>query len=135
MQANSSKPTAQQPGQPAQPAQSGQQPQGLTIRNVDRPECQEVFADSVTSLYFDGQTLRLELSVTRFDEVKPNTPVTARRYPACRLVLSPAAALELINRTQQIGAALKQANTAQPKATEAQNKSSSLPRDNDAPIM
>jgi hypothetical protein len=132
MQANSSKPVGQQPGQPAQ---AGQQPQGLTIRNVDRPECQEIFADSVTSLYFDGQTLRLELSVTRFDEVKPNTAVTARRYPACRLVLSPAAALELINRTQQIGAALKQANTAQPKATEAQNKSSSPPRDNDAPII
>jgi hypothetical protein len=132
MEGNSSKPTAQPQGQSAQPAP---QPQGLTIRTVDRPECQEIFADSVTSLYFDGQTLRLEMSVTRFDEVKPNTPVTARRYPACRLVLSPAAALELINRTQQIAAALKQANTAQAKPTEDQNKSSGPVRDNDASIM
>jgi hypothetical protein len=107
----------------------------LNIRTVDRPECQEIFADSVSGLYFDGQTLRLEMSVTRFDEVKPNTPISARRYPACRLVLSPAAALELINRTQQIGAALKQANTAQTKTTEDQNKSSAASRDNDASIM
>jgi hypothetical protein len=129
MQSNASKSIAQQPGQPAQ------QPQALTVRTVDRPECQEIFADSVSGLYFDGQTLRLELSVTRFDEVKPNTPVTARRYPACRVVLSPAAALELINRTQQIGAALKQANTAQARPTEDQNKSSGPARDNDASIM
>ena len=73
----------------AQPAPGAAQQQGLTIRQVDRPECAEIFADSVSSLYFDGQTLRLELGVTRFDEVKQNTPLTARRYPACRLVAFP----------------------------------------------
>src|SRR3954469_18641634 len=102
MQGNSSKPIAKQLEQPGQPAEQGQPvppPQGLTIRTLDRPECQEIFADSVSGLYFDGQTLRLELCVTRLDEVKQNPPLTGRRYPACRLVLSPAAALELINRT------------------------------------
>ena len=59
--------------------------------------------------WFDGQTLRLELGVTRLDEIKPNAPITGRRYPACRLALSANAAVELINRMQQIAALLTQA--------------------------
>ena len=35
-------------------------------------------------LIFDGQSLRIEFAVTRIDEVKPNMPITGRRYPACR---------------------------------------------------
>jgi hypothetical protein len=69
----------------------------------------ETFADSITGLIFDGQTLRIEFGVTRFDERRPNTPITGRRYPACRLVLPPRAAVDLINRMQQIAAALTQA--------------------------
>jgi hypothetical protein len=41
--------------------------------------------------------------------MKPNTAVTGRRYPAQRMVLTPAAAVDLINRMQQVGAALAQA--------------------------
>ncbi|MGH6683525.1 MAG: hypothetical protein ACRECA_06310 [Pseudolabrys sp.] len=92
-------------------AKPGAQQSGL-FRYIDRPECMETFADSVTGLSYDGQTLRLEFSVTRVDEVTPNRPVTGRRYPACRLALSPAAANDLINRVQQIANALKQAGTA-----------------------
>ncbi len=82
----------------------------------------ETFADSITGLIFDGQTLRIEFGVTRFDEVKPNAPITGRRYPACRLVLPPAAAVELINRMQQIAAALAQAGVVRttPRATTAE---------------
>jgi hypothetical protein len=80
-----------------------------TVRYIDRPDMVETFVDSVTGLIFDGQTLRLEFGVTRFDEMKPNTPITGRRYPACRLVLSTVAAVDLINRMQQIGSALTQA--------------------------
>jgi len=79
------------------------------IRYLDRADMEETFADSITGLIFDGQTLRIEFGVTRFDEVKPNTPITGRRYPACRLVLPPAAAVDLINRMQQIATALTQA--------------------------
>ena len=61
---------------------------------------------------FDGQTLRIEFSVTRVDEVQPDAPISGRRYPASRIVLSPGAAIELINRMQQIGAALTQAGVA-----------------------
>jgi hypothetical protein len=85
------------------------QRQAPTIRNVDRPEVTETFADTITSLVFDGQSLRIEFGVTRLDDVKANTPITGRRYTACRLVLPPAAAVDLINRMQQIGTALTQA--------------------------
>jgi hypothetical protein len=80
-----------------------------TIRLVDRPDLAEMFADSVNSLLFDGQMLRIEFGVTRLDEVKPNAPLSGRRYPACRMVLPPAAAVDLINRMQQIAHALTQA--------------------------
>ncbi len=93
----------------ASPAQRGRQ--AATIRYVDRPEIAETFADAVTGVMFDGQTLRIEFAVTRLDEVKPNTPITGRRYPACRVVLPPGAAVDLINRMQQIAAALTQAGT------------------------
>ena len=76
-----------------------------SVRYVDRADMVETFADSVTGLIFDGQTLRIEFGVTRFDDVKPNAPITGRRYPACRLVLPPVAAVDLINRMQQIAAA------------------------------
>ena len=90
--------------------------QTATIRYVDRPEMAEIFADSVNHVYFDGQSLRLEFGITRLDDVKPNTPVTGRRYPAQRMVLTPIAAVELINRMQQVGAALQQAGVLKPVA-------------------
>jgi hypothetical protein len=67
-----------------------------TIRYIDRVDCEETFVDSIGSLFFDGQTLRIEFGVTRMDDVKPNAALTGRRYPACRLVLSPTAAIELV---------------------------------------
>jgi hypothetical protein len=91
-------------GEPATPARAA-----ATIRYIDRPDLTETFADAISGLVFDGQSLRIEFAVTRLDEVKPNSPISGRRYPASRLVLPPAAAVDLINRMQQIGAALTQA--------------------------
>jgi hypothetical protein len=85
-----------------------------TIRYVDRPDLTETFADAISGLVFDGQSLRIEFAVTRLDDIKPNSPISGRRYPACRLVLPPAAAIDLINRMQQIGTALTQAGLARP---------------------
>lgn len=95
--------------------------QSATIRYLDRADMGETFADSITGLIFDGQTLRIEFGVTRFDDVKGGAPITGRRYPACRLVLPPAAAVDLINRMQRIGAALTQAGVvkAAPRPSEA----------------
>src|SRR5580658_5164940 len=102
-------------------APSGQR-QPATLRYVDRPDIAETFADAVSGLVFDGQSLRIEFAVTRLDEVKPNAPISGRRYPACRLVLPPAAAIDLINRMQQIGTALTQAGVARttPRSSEPQ---------------
>ena len=83
--------------------------QTASIRYIDQPECTETFADSINNVYFDGQSLRIEFGITRLDDVKPNTPVTGRRFPAQRMVLTPGAAVDLINRMQQVGAALTQA--------------------------
>ena len=93
--------------------------QAASIRFLDRPDCLETFADSISGLSFDGRTLRLEFAVTRMDDAKPNTPITGRRYPVCRLVLQPLAAVDLINRMQQVGAALAKAGVvkANPPAT------------------
>ena len=95
--------------------------QTATIRYIDRLECIETFTDSINHVYFDGQSLRIEFGITRLDDVKPNTPVTGRRLPAQRMVLTPMAAVELINRMQQVGAALAQAGVlkAAPKPTTA----------------
>ena len=98
---------------PAVAAGAGERP-SATIRYVDRADIEETFADSISGLIFDGQTLRIEFGVTRFDEVQSNKPITGRRYPACRLVLPPAAAVDLINRMQQIAAALTQAGVVRP---------------------
>jgi hypothetical protein len=85
------------------------EPQTAAIRYVDQPDCTETFADSINNIYFDGQSLRIEFGVTRLDDVKQNVPVTGRRYPAQRMVLTPGAAVELINRMQQVATALTQA--------------------------
>jgi hypothetical protein len=100
----SPEPTTSKPSSAAAPAPAERT--APTIRYLDRADMEETFADSISGLIFDGQTLRIEFAVTRFDEVKANTPITGRRYPACRLVLPPAAAVDLINRMQQIAAAL-----------------------------
>jgi hypothetical protein len=88
--------------------------QRVMYRYIDRPECTETFADSIVGVFFDGQSLRIEFGVSRLDDRKPDTPLTARRYPACRLVLPPAAAIDLINKMQQIAAALTQAGFVKP---------------------
>jgi hypothetical protein len=82
------------------------------IRYLDRTDMEEPFADWITGPIFDGQTLRIEFGVTPFDGVKANSPITGRRYPAFRLVLPPAAAVDHINRMQQIATALTQAGVA-----------------------
>lgn len=83
--------------------------QRATVRYIDNPDCAETFADSVNSVFFDGQTMRIEFGITRMDEMKKDQPLTGRRYPACRLVLAPAAAIDLINKMQQTAQALQQA--------------------------
>jgi hypothetical protein len=59
----------------------------LKIQQIDLPELSKTFADSIDSVFFDGQTLRINFGVTRFDQPQQQPSATARRYPSCRLVL------------------------------------------------
>jgi hypothetical protein len=102
--------------QPAAPAAARQTAQ---VQYVDRVDLQETFADSINSVVFDGQTMRIEFGITRMNEVKQNAPLTGRRYPAVRLVLAPAAAIDLINKMQQTGAAMAQAGLVKPMQKDA----------------
>jgi hypothetical protein len=88
-----------------------------TFRQVDRPDCTETFADTISGVFFDGQTLRVEFSVSRMDEPKAGAPLTGYRSPACRLVLPPAAALDLVQKMQQVGSALAKAGFVKSSAT------------------
>ncbi len=109
--------------EPSASAAAAQRP-APTIRHFDRPRLPKLSLHSITGLIFDGQSLRIEFGVTRLDEVKPNTAITGRRYAACRIVLPPAAAVDLINRMQQIGAALTQAGVAKPGTRAAKSTAS-----------
>lgn len=100
-------------------AANPQNKQTASIRYVDVPECGETFADSVVSVFFDGQTMRLEFGITRMDDMKQGGPLTGRRYPACRLVLPVNAAIDLINKMQQTGTALQQAGLVKQTPTSA----------------
>lgn len=77
------------------------QPPELKIIDVDLPHVSETFADSITKIGFDGQAWRLEFCVTRMDEPKPPI-MPGKRYPACRLVLTINAGLELFNKLKGI---------------------------------
>lgn len=85
---------------------------------VGLPELAETFADSVHAMVWRGQTLRVEFRVTRFPEPASATPMEAKRYPACRLVLTSAAAIDLFNRLQQTMTALAQAGVVSQQKTQ-----------------
>lgn len=76
---------------------------------VDLPEISETFADSIHEMFFDGHTLRLTLAVSRMGASHPPDVTAGRRYPVCRLVLTAATAADLVNRLNQLRAALAQA--------------------------
>jgi hypothetical protein len=78
-----------------------------TVQFHDRTDVSETFADSVHGLIFDGQTMRIEFCTTRMNAPQPPADPTATQYPVCRLVLPPAAAIDLFNRMQQIMQALE----------------------------
>jgi hypothetical protein len=74
----------------------------LPLQVIDRPDVEETFVDSIGGVIFEGQTLRIDGHITRFDRSSPTGSLTARRYTSCRLVLAPAAAVDLMNQLQMI---------------------------------
>jgi hypothetical protein len=72
-------------------------------------EVSETFCDSLGSLFFDGQSLRLEFTVGRMDEMKPPaTTPTSMRHVVARIALTLPAAIELINQMRTLAGQLAQ---------------------------
>jgi hypothetical protein len=82
------------------------------LRYQDRPEVSEVFADAIRSCIFDGQVMRIEFTVARFDDPGALGVLEGRQVPVSRLVLSRTALGDLFNRLGQLSNALKQAGVA-----------------------
>ena len=60
------------------------------VRYVDVESVSETFVDSVGLNSCDGHIARIELCVTRLDQFDPKSPPSkpsAKKYPACRLVM------------------------------------------------
>jgi len=93
-----------------------ERPREPKLRYEDIPSLPETFADSIGQWYFDGSTLRIEFTVSRFDERKSSEQRTGRKLPACRLVLSTGGAIELLRRCRQFTAALEKAGLLKQQA-------------------
>jgi hypothetical protein len=85
------------------------EPQRPKFRYQDMPNLGETFVDAIGGWSYDGSTLRVEFVVSRLDALKPGETATGRSVPVCRLVLTTAAAVELIRASGQITSALMQA--------------------------
>jgi hypothetical protein len=86
----------------SQQSQSPTKEQQLSVapQHVDVPELAETSADSIEFVFFNGQPLSINFAVTRFNQTLQSGSVSAKRLPACRPVLTPAAAVEFPNQIQ-----------------------------------
>jgi hypothetical protein len=100
-------------------------PSGVTtvkqpkLRYEDLPELPETFSDSIRSCVFDGQLMRIEFTVTRFDDRTTAGVVEGRQLPVCRLVLTRNTLLDLVNRISQMGEALRKGTGGKPGDSQA----------------
>lgn len=81
-------------------------------RYVDRPEVDEVFADRLEHLFFDGGQVRMEFTVTRSEPTPSGPsgePPQQWAYTACRLVLSARGAAEMLNMMNELRVVLARA--------------------------
>lgn len=69
---------------------------------VDRPEVSETFADSVISVFVDGNNFKIDLAIKRAQFRSKDMPPTIKRYTSGRVVLTTEAAVELCNNLNQL---------------------------------
>lgn len=62
---------------------------------VDRPEVNELYADSVKRVTFHEGVLYIEFVVTRMDETVPPNEQTATQFTSARLALAPPCGVQL----------------------------------------
>ena len=74
----------------------------------DNPAVQEVFADSLQLLSFNGQFAHLTLTVNRLEDTPPGEDQKGTRSTAARLVMSPGLLTVLYNKLSEMVGALEQ---------------------------
>ena len=89
-------------------------PRQPKLRYQDRPDVNEIFADSIRSCIFDGQVVRIEFTVARFDDPGALGVLEGRQVPVARMVLSRTAVADLFNRLGQLNNAVKQPVSNEP---------------------
>jgi hypothetical protein len=77
------------------------------LRYQERVDVGETFADSIRTCIFDGQVMRIEFTVARFDDASLLGIGEGRQVPVCRLVLTRNALLDLVNRIGQLSEQLR----------------------------
>jgi hypothetical protein len=78
-----------------------QQQQLSQARYIDSVQPAEIFADSLHTMVWDGNTLRIEFCVTRFPDAALKGEKQPEQHPACRLILTAPLATALFNRLQE----------------------------------
>jgi hypothetical protein len=78
-----------------------QQQQLSQARYIDSVQPAEIFADSLHTMVWEGNTLRIEFCVTRFPDIALKGEKQPEQHPACRLVLTAPVATALFNRLQE----------------------------------
>lgn len=78
---------------------------------VDIPSTAELFADSVRFVSFSDGMWHFEFTVNRMQELKPPAPPVVMAFPSCRLVLTAAAGIALLNQLTQLVGILEQQGT------------------------
>jgi hypothetical protein len=76
------------------------------LHKEEHHEIHETFADSLGPAFFDGNTMRIEFCAIRMDEMEPSAKPTGKRHVVSRLVLSPAAAVALLDACTNLSGAL-----------------------------
>ena len=84
------------------------QPQSKLLPYKDDPAVQEVSADSLELLSFNGQFAHLTLTVTRLEETLEGEEQKGTRSTAARLVMSPNLLTNLYNKMSQLVSAMEQ---------------------------
>ena len=80
----------------------------IPAKKAEHPDLPESYADTIRAVWFDGNW-RIEADVTRLDT--STNPMTATHQPSCRLVLSAAAGLALLDRLNQLAKELESNGT------------------------
>ena len=73
--------------------------QTVQAKLADIPEIAETFGDSIRGVWFDGSTWRIQVDVVRLDDpAAAGGTLSTTQYPSCRLALSAAAGIALLEK-------------------------------------